>query len=634
MILLAAITDILFSSPLALLALASIIPLIILYLLRPRTIDLDIPSLLFFLKREQQRNKLSLLLRKLIRDPLFIIQLLVLILLSLAAAAPYIMEEQVSGQHTVIVIDNSASMQAGGRLDEAKALAAERLSAVNSLVWAQNVPVLAVKEGDKTRTKEVIALTPQRAISADIAAAITYSQRLAGPGGTVIVFSDFATWSGDDPLVAKGLAEYNGVRVEFVQVGGKSNNIGIVNGWLEVKDGAYNLNLAVKNFNDRKATVSLDIKTGNEKRGGTLSIPAGSTRAYIVSNLKTGITEITITGGGELKIDDTAYVYIPVAAEGRVLLVDTREQTVTGTRTRTPTMTALELLLLAGDVEYSSSLPQDLSGYGIVILGMVDNNSLGPEPAAVLGGFVDSGGVVIATASPGLTLIESGLLPINITGMSNETDLKLIRENPITAGIPVTDQKVDLEVVQHIRGSAPEDATILMEASDDSPMLSYRRQGEGTVVYLGLNDVTGDDAWSGFAAMPQFPIIWKQMLDWLGGTDSSEHNVRTGTVIRMPSTQTITYPDGSTLTSSSLWVDQAGLYYIGPQVIAANLYDARESDVNEISLDASDITSRYIERPEVIREDVKKDFTSYLIWVVLGLIILELIIIKRRRELS
>ena len=628
MILLAAISDILFSSPLALLALASIIPLIILYLLRPRTIDLDIPSLLFFLKREQQRNKLSLLLRKLIRDPLFIIQLLVLILLSLAAAAPYIMEEKVSGQHTVIVIDNSASMQAGGRLDEAKAMAADRLSAVNSVVWAQNVPVLAVKEGDKTRTKEVIALTPQRAISADIAAAITYSQRLAGPGGTVIVFSDFATWSGNDPLVAKGLAEKNGVRVEFVQVGGKSNNIGIVNGWLEVKDGAYNLNLAVKNFNDRKATVSLDIRTGNEKRSGTLSIPAGSTRAYIVPNLKTGITEITITGGGELKIDDTAYVYIPVAAEGRVLLVDTREQTVTGTRTRTATRTALGLL--HPGLKYSSFLPPDLSGYGIVILGMVDNNSLGPEPAAILTGFVDDGGVVIATASPGLALIEGGLLPIKIISTSDETDLKMIQENPITAGIPVT----DLEVVKHLKGSALEDDTVLMKASDDSPMLSYRRQGEGTVVYLGLNDVTGDDAWSGFAAVPQFPIIWKQMLNWLGGTDSSEHNVRTGTVIRMPSTQTITYPDGSTLTSSSLWVDQAGLYHIGPQVIAANLYDARESDVNEISLDASSVTSRYIERPEVVREDVKKDITPYLIWAVLGLIILELIIIKRRRELS
>jgi hypothetical protein len=188
--------------------------------------------------------------------------------------------------------------------------------------------------------------------------------------------------------------------------------------------------------------------------------------------------------------------------------------------------------------------------------------------------------------------------------------------------------------VRHIKGSASDDATVLMEASDASPMLSYRRQGGGTVVYVGLNDVRGDDAWSGFASMPQFPVFWKQMLNWLGGTDISEHNVRTGTIIRMPSTQTITNPDGSTFTSSSLWVEQAGLYHIGPQVIAANLYDARESDVNDISLDVSTVTSRYTERPEVVREDVKKDITPYFIWAVLGLIILELIIIKRRRELS
>ncbi len=534
------------------------------------------------------------------------------------------MEERVSGQHTVIVIDNSASMQAGGRLDTAKELAAGRLSTVNSVVWAQNVPVMALKEADRTSAADIIDLTPQRAVTSDLAAAITYAQRLTGPGGTVIVFSDFASWIGDDPLVAKGLAEQDGVRVEFVQVGEASGNIGIVNGWLDVKDGAYNLNLAVKNFNDRKATVSLDIKTGNEKRGGTLSIPAGSTRAYIVPNLKTGITEITIAGGGELKIDDTAYVYIPVGAGGRVLLVDTREQTAT--------KTALELL--PEDVEYSSSLPPDLSSYSIVILGMVENNSLGPDPAAILGEFVDGGGVVIATASPGLARIEGGLLPISITELllydKPYDEMELIQENPITAGIQVT----DLVVVQHIKGSAPEDVTVLMKTSDDSPMLSYRRQGEGTVVYLGLNDVTENESWSsGFAAMPQFPIFWKQILNWLGGTDISEHNVRTGTVIRMPSTQTITSPDGTIQTTSNVWVDQAGLYYIGEQVMAANLYDAGESDVDRISIDASSISSRYTERPEVIRSEVKKDLSPYIILAVLGLLLLELIIILRRREL-
>jgi len=615
-----AIPDILLSNQnLGLLALVSIIPLIILYLLRPRTMDMNVPSLLFFLKRQQQRNKLSLLLQKIIRDPMFLIQLLILVLLSTAIAAPYIMEERVSGQHTVIVIDNSASMQAGGRLDTAKELAAGRLSTVNSVVWAQNVPVMALKEADRTSAAKIIDLTPQRAVTSDLAAAITYAQRLAGPGGTVIVFSDFASWSGDDPLVAKGLAEQDGVRVEFVQVGEASGNIGIINGWLDVKDGAYNLNLAVKNFNDRKATVSLDIRTGNEKRGGTLSIPAHSTRAYIVPDLRTGVTEVSISNGGALSLDDTAYVYIPSAAGGRVLLVDKRNEP--------PTVTALGLLPVS--VQHTTTLPGNLSEYNVVILGSVDNNSLGQNAAAVLGGFVKDGGTLIATASVGLTNLDSSLLPIDITGMSNETDLKMVSESPLTSGIPFT----DIEVVRHIHGTAPDTATVIMKGSDGSPMLSYWRQGEGTVIYLGLNDITGDDAWSGFNTMPQFPLFWKQMLEWTGGSYVDEYNMKTGSVLRLLTRQTITSPDGTVQTTSNVWVDQTGLYYIGEQVMAANLYDAGESDVDHIAIDASSISSRYTERPEVIRSEVKKDLSPYIILAVLGLLLLELIIILRRREL-
>jgi hypothetical protein len=324
---LAGIPDILFSNPLGLLALSSVIPLIILYLLRPRTIDLDIPSLIFILKREEQRSKLSLLFRRLIRDPLFLIQLLVLILLSLAIAGTYFMDEKISGEHTVIVIDNSASMQAGDRLLAAKEMAAPRTSEVNSVIWAQNVPILALKEGDSTRAKEVIAITPQRGVASDLAAAITYAQRMAGPGGSIIVFSDFASWTGDDPLVAKGLAEYNGVMVEFVQIGKPGGNIGIVNGWIDVSNGKYNLNLALKNFNEHNANVELHIRSVEEIRSGTLDIPPGSIRAYIVPDLNTGRTEVTISNGGTLQMDDTAYVFIPSAAGVSYLwIVEIRRQ--------------------------------------------------------------------------------------------------------------------------------------------------------------------------------------------------------------------------------------------------------------------------------------------------------------------
>jgi hypothetical protein len=89
-----------------------------------------------------------------------------------------------------------------------------------------------------------------------------------------MVYSDFASWTGDDPQVAKTLAEYDGIEVKFVQVGEPDGNIGIINGWLEVKDGKNNLNLVIKNFNDRNEKVALNIKTGGTARGGSLTVPA------------------------------------------------------------------------------------------------------------------------------------------------------------------------------------------------------------------------------------------------------------------------------------------------------------------------------------------------------------------------
>jgi hypothetical protein len=337
-----------------------------------------------------------------------------------------------------------------------------------------------------------------------------------------------------------------------------------------------------------------------------------------VTNLGSGITEVQIDNGGALTIDDTAYVSVMAGSGGRILMVDARDSH--------PTRTALDLLSLS--VEYSPLLPSDLSPYGIIILGNVTNTAPGPESLASLTGFVDSGGVLIATAHEGLSGLDS-LLPISITGIANETDLAMVFDGPLTKNLPLT----DVEVVRHMKGSAAKGSIVLIQASDGSPMLSYMRQGEGMVVYLGFNDLTGDEAWSGFNTLPEFPLFWKNMFDWLGGTNLNELNVKTGTLLRLPSRQAVLYPDGSSATATNLWIDQAGLYTIGGQMVAANLYDSKESNVNEVSLDAGSIGSRLIERPETISTEGEKDISSYLIWIVMGLILLEIILIQRRREL-
>ena len=98
-----------FRNPAALLALLSIIPLILVYLIRPRPKEVRFSATQFLSQGEVKR---SAVLSRLIIDPLFWVQLLVLLSLSLAAAGPYTTEEATASSHLVVVLDSSASMQA------------------------------------------------------------------------------------------------------------------------------------------------------------------------------------------------------------------------------------------------------------------------------------------------------------------------------------------------------------------------------------------------------------------------------------------------------------------------------------------------------------------------------------------
>jgi len=118
-----------FENPFALAALLSVIPLIILYMLRPKPAVLSIPSLMFVLKLERERKRVYASLTKIVQDPLFLIQLLMLILLAIAAAGYYYTsEEPLSGEHTVLVLDTSASMQVDSRFDDSVKIADEYVS--------------------------------------------------------------------------------------------------------------------------------------------------------------------------------------------------------------------------------------------------------------------------------------------------------------------------------------------------------------------------------------------------------------------------------------------------------------------------------------------------------------------------
>ncbi|MCK5109689.1 MAG: BatA and WFA domain-containing protein, partial [Methanosarcinales archaeon] len=198
----------------------SVIPLIIVYLLRPKAKDVLIPSIIFITAVTQQKKKYARVLSKLIKDPLFLIQLLILLSLIIAIAAPYgVKRMEVSGEYTVIILDGSASMQSGNKLDKVIEIAENHLTAQNSIILAENVPILALRGGDVEAAKNVLDSLPKTATTADLYQAITLgSTLLTDGGGRIIVISDFTNWDGEDPHIAKKLAEGDGIDVSFMSV--------------------------------------------------------------------------------------------------------------------------------------------------------------------------------------------------------------------------------------------------------------------------------------------------------------------------------------------------------------------------------------------------------------------------------
>src|SRR3989344_5097856 len=88
----------------------ALVPFIILYLIRPKPKEMTLPSLMFLLKLKGSTAKTSFL-KNILKDLLFLLQLLALCLLALSVADPFTeVSKLVSTTNVALVIDTSASM--------------------------------------------------------------------------------------------------------------------------------------------------------------------------------------------------------------------------------------------------------------------------------------------------------------------------------------------------------------------------------------------------------------------------------------------------------------------------------------------------------------------------------------------
>ncbi len=623
-----------FENPLALAALLSVIPLIILYMLRPKPAVLSIPSLMFVLKLERERKRVYASLTKIVQDPLFLAQLLMLILLSIAAAGYYYnSEEPLSGEHTVLILDTSASMQVDSRFEDAVGIADDYVSKKNSIILASDMPLLALKGGSASDAHDIFKKVKPGAGTADLSAAITTGMRsLSREGGRIIVISDFTYSKGDDPVASKNLAESYGIEVNFVKVGKPADNIGIINGWIEATDGKYGYTGVVKNYRNKNQSVKIEAvrgTSGNATTSFTLDVPAGETNQFTLGNLGPGITTVRLDAEDSLPVDNKAYISIPETSDQRILYITDNG--------KLPSKTALSLLPNS-NLTVSKSVPAELDSYTLVVLAQKET-PIGNTSVERIENYVRNGGNAVFIVSGALVpeKTEVDLIkilpvkPLKLEDAEYGIRVEEVQKSSITKDI----RSNEISVRKYMNADKRTGSTTLVALENGVPILSYWQVGRGTVFYMGLSDELGENSWNNFHNLPEYPVFWIKLVQWLGGTgDISEYNLETGTQTSLSKTEEIRTPT-KTFTSNRILFDEAGIYELAGKKIAVNFYDDRESNTK---IDASELIKRAVsnDEPKLVRADSytsKNDITNYLIGVLFLLILLEILIVRQRGEL-
>ena len=623
------------ANPSALLALSAIIPLILAYLLKPKPVDFAIPSLMFISKMQKQKTIFNSFFNKLVKDPLFLIQLLVLILLAIIMAQPFIMlDKNLSAGHTVIVLDASASMKADNRFDDAKSKAGDYLSRKVSIVVSENVPIKVLESGSSKEAKSVIAKLQAKDTTSGISDAMLLGERiLADGGGRIVVLSDFSSFDGEKPWATKQKLEASGIDVALVSVGKGADNIGIIGTpGVEIQpyQETYEYNTIIKNFMDTSQKVPVEVKhDGKTIATKTYTIPARSSEYFSLQNVGEGVTTVSLNVNDDLESDNTAYIYIPSLSERRVLY--------TSETAKAPSKTVLSVVSRTDVKEISPDIfPRDFSDYDLVVIGNISAKGelTGSLPAGTfdeyLYEYVSGGGDVVVVGSAGLSSYKvEKLLPVHLGGVSNKKmDAKMVLQNEFAK----KEYFDDVTIPKHLLSIPARDSVVLVNSTDDSVVLAYKKIGAGTVVYLGLTD---DATWSNFHLKSDYPVFWIKLIDWLSGVgDISQFNKNTGTMIQPG--RDITRPDG-VVTKSNL-LDMAGMYEMGDVIgsagdgkIAVNLYNEKESDLTMSEVSGASNYNSGTSRSG--SNKVRTELEGILIALVAILVFVELYVIKKRREL-
>lgn len=605
------------ANPAALIAFTAVLPVILLYFLKPKPKEIEIPSLMFFLEAKRE-ERLKSFLQRFIRDPLLLLQLAIISLFALSMAAPFYMtQEQVREENVVMIMDASASMQssdvAPSRFERARELALSALSKNSkySVILAENVPALVLRDGSEAEAKAVLSQLKAKATPTNLADALLLARELlrGRENKRVLVFSDFAASSGDTAAAAK-LVEASGAELELVQVRGEGRNTAIVE--LQKRKGEYVL--GIKNYAGVVTEVSIRVSSSAATATYTKTLQPSAKNFLALRNVS-GEVVITLENSDALALDNEAFIYVPPPRAQKILLISDNASSYL--RYVFSSMENLEIR------EVSPPVLPAFAGYDLIIIDDIKNGSLLPGTVRDLESYVRNGGGLIVIASQSLAAAEelAPLLPVKLSSGTGKGSVAVAVINEVTKDVDFAGVTTRYLLAQDNNASA-----VLARTSDGSPVLAYRELGKGKAAYLGI---APRQEWSDFVLRPSFPILWVQLIEFTKKKEA-ERNFRTGEFLDFESETSVNTPS-TRLVAQKLLLDEVGFYEARGETFAVSLLDEQESNLSTaIEIQAAK-GEDYKFKPAL--KDVKRELDYALLPALLLLLLLEILYLNYRGEL-
>lgn len=591
-------------NPAGLIALLGLIPLIILYLIRPRPKQMPIPSLMFFMKSSGAK-KLTSFLQQITQDWLFIIQLIILLALLLTFANPFTKyQHDVTASQTVIVLDASASSQtqegALTRFDLATRQAKQVLGSKNTIILVKDVPFIALQDASAQEAATFLNSVQPVSSGSRIGEAIILAGEALGSEGRVVVLSDFINTGGQDPEVAKSVLEAKGIVVDFITIGeGKKSNVGII----ELEAGNVQSTVYVKNFNNKQERVPLKIGASQT----TLTLPALGVETFSFQT-PAGMTKIEIDVNDDLAVDNVAYLSAPEGGRAKVMLV---------ANNASPFLK--NALSASGEMEVVQSAPPviDNDEFDVIVVHNVDKNEVLRGTFRDLLKRAENGATVIVAVQENSDQIDyEGLLPVTLKERTDGGLVEVVQQTSFT-------KNVEFGAARGMFAADPIGSQIVVAQVQESPVITIKKVGQGKVIYFGLLE-NGE-----FPFSPNYPIFWTELLKYVTDRDDVRNlNFKTGETLLLDEEQRVRTPS-KTVQRAALVLDEAGVYELENRNIAVNLVNEFESNINPGTAIGTKSTD-YELRP--VKETREFPWTLLLLVIALGVAVFEIFFVKYRGD--